>query len=268
MSTFAAELKAIRAQLGFRSARGFFEELNAKGIGFNYSYYMRLEQGGLPSEKVVRAMAAILGPERGDRLVLAYCRSQFPKHGHLFPEPASSRPADSVGNPATPPAPTQRELSLKQVAAIAAAEANYHLFLLATLARRPLGSEELKALFSSKALVGARRALIAAAVLRETAHGLEAAAVEARFPEAFSADLKATYARFDEWDISFGEKFPFEELYSKMFLKRVSGRYLLIIRKQLELLADLVRSADETDVRYNDQVLQFKVLIKQGRLPG
>jgi hypothetical protein len=57
-------------------------------------------------------------------------------------------------------------------------------------------------------------------------------------------------------------------LVNKMIIRRVSGRYLVIIRKQLEVLFELVKSSDETDIRFNDQVLQLKVALRQGKLPG
>src|SRR4051812_42480455 len=93
MTPFAEELKRSRRQAGFKTASSFFEWLKTKGIGFNYSYYMRLEQGGLPSEKVVSELASSVKKDWADRLILAYCASLFPNQGFLFASPPPAAPA-------------------------------------------------------------------------------------------------------------------------------------------------------------------------------
>jgi hypothetical protein len=270
MASFAEELKKIRLSLGHRTARSFHAWLKDRGAGFNYSYYMRLEQGGLPSEKVVQEIASACRGPAADRLVLAYCRSLFPKNNYLFPEPAAV---------ATAPKPDeeklrgstiqgQRELTLRQVASIALGEAHYHAFLLCTLARKPIQAAELTAVYPAKVLNPALAALVKENVLRKGEAGYEAVAPEARFPEAFNRELTAAYENFDAWDESFGARFGLEQILNKLLIRRVSGRYLAIIAKQLDTLFDIVKSSDETDQRHNDKVLQLKVLLRQGKLPG
>jgi hypothetical protein len=101
-----------------------------------------------------------------------------------------------------------------------------------------------------------------------TKDAFEQTSVEMRFPEAYNADLKAAYAKFDTWDETFGSNYGLEKLVNKMIVRRVSGRYLALVRKQLEVLFDLTKASDEVDQRYNDSVLQLKVSLRQGKLPG
>lgn len=268
MTSFSQELKAARASLGHKSARSFFDWLKASGISFNYSYYMRLEQGGLPSEKVAQELASALKGDWTDRLILAYCRTLFPKNSYLFS--AEEKSTDTEASPtANEYEPTgQKELTVKQVAVIANSEANYHLFLISTLARKPIQEKELQKWFSAKTISLAVKQLEGAGLLRQTPKGFEGATVEARFPDAYNKELKDAFAKFDQWDESFGGQFAMEFVINKMLIRRVSGRYLVIIRKQLELLLELLRTSDEVDTRYNDTVLQLKVVLKQGKLPG
>lgn len=266
MSAFAQELKSARSVLGHKNARAFFDSLKEKGVSFNYSYYMRLEQGGLPSEKVAQEIASALKGELADRLILAYCRCLFPKNSYLFEAPAAKKEPAQAEKTYVPSG--QKELSLKQVAVIAASKANYHLFLAATLARRLVKEKEFHEWFNPRELAVSLKQLGEAALVRVTEEGFEAVSIESRFPDAYNSELKAAYSKFDLWDEEFGARMGLDLLVNKMIIRRVSGRYLVIIRKQLEVLFELVKSSDETDVRFNDQVLQLKVALRQGKLPG
>lgn len=268
MPAFSEELKSLRRELGLKSARAFFDWLKERGVGFNYSYYMRLEQGGLPSEKVVQEIASACKGQQADRVVLAYCRSLFPKNAYLFPRPgigagAAPMKPDQSGAPSG-----QKELSPRQVAAIAAHESHYHLFLLYTLSRGPIHLREIEGIIAPKVLQSALAVLEEESILRKSEAGYEAVSLEARFPDAYNAELKEAYAKFDLWDETFGAQFALEQLLNKMLIRRVSGRYLTIIGKQLDTLFELVKSSDEVDKRHNDKVLQLKVVLRQGKLPG
>jgi hypothetical protein len=273
MNPFAEELLRVRKELEDKSARAFFARLKSQGITFNYSYYMRLEQGGLPSEKVVKEIAEALGGQ-GDSLILSYCRALFPKNAYLFAEAPSAmgrKKPKSMGAPSVAASPVmgaQKELSPRQVAALAARSEAYHLFLLATLARRPLKREELARLFSLKSMEESLSALKEVELLKESEEGISALSVEAKFPEPYNKDLKLAFKQLDQWDESFGAEFQLESSINKMQIRRVSSRYLNLINKHIELIFDLVRSSDESDIRFNDQVVQFKVQLKRGNLPG
>jgi hypothetical protein len=271
MTPFAEELKRSRQAAGFKTASAFFEWLKAKGISFNYSYYMRLEQGGLPSEKVVGELAATVKKDWADRLILAYCQSLFPKQAYLF---TSHRPGDTSADEPAPresssAAPVgQKELTPRQVAALVHNEATYHLFLLSTLARRAVRTSEVERWISAKSLGASLKILADAGLVNVSKGAFEHTSVELRFPEAYNPELKEAYAKFDLWDESFGRKYGLEQLLNKMIVRRVSGRYLALVRKQLDVLFELTKTSDEVDQRYNENVLQLKVSLRQGKLPG
>lgn len=261
-------MKSARKELGYQTARSFFEWLKSQGVGFNYSYYMRLEQGALPSEKIVSEIAAVLKEKWGERLVLAFCEGLFPKYSYLFQAGRSPVPAEPAGHEPIPVPSGQRELTPRQVAAIASSEACYQIFLLSTLSRKPMDERGLSQWFTKRTLQAVKKDLVAAGLLRDTDGFIEATSVETRFPEAFSPEIKEAYEKFDRWDEKFGEHFGLEFFVNKMMIRRVSGRYLSIIRKQLETLFELVKTSDELDARYNESVLQMKVVVRQGKLPG
>ncbi len=272
MTPFAQELRECRESLGYRTASSFFEWLKTKGISFKYSYYMRLEKDGLPSEKIVKELTSSLKKDAAERLVLAYCRSLFPRQEYLFTgrqETSGKTDLNSSNRESASTTPEgQKELTPRQVAALAGGEVIYHLFLLSTLARRPIRNSEVEKWYSSKVLSAALRVLSESGLVLAGKGYFEHTAVELRFPDAYSSELAEAYSKFDLWDESFGRKVGLEQMVNKMLVRRVSGRYLLLVRKQLELLFDLTKTSDELDSRYNENVLQLKVSLRQGRLPG
>jgi hypothetical protein len=271
MNHFAEELKTARLAAGYKTASAFFEWLKRKGVSFNYSYYMRLEKGGLPSEKVVTELAATFEKDWADRLILAYCRALFPRHAYLFPQPEAHEDFPQVPVSVEPASSTpygQKELSPRQVAILAASEDTYHLFLLCTLARRGIEEKELDRWFSAKAMNHAIKSLSSAGLLTSEGRKFERTSMELRFPDSYTAELKEAYAKFDVWDESFGRKFSLDQIVNKMLIRRVSGRYVSLVRKQLDLLFELTKTSDEVDDRYNENVLQLMVSLRQGKLPG
>lgn len=268
MTRFAEELKRSRQAAGYKTASSFFEWLKMKGIGFNYSYYMRLEQGGIPSEKVVNELASSLKKDWGDRLILAYCQSLFPRQSYLFTAPTVAQEPEEEVSARDASGDSQKELTPRQVAALAYNENTYHLFLLSTLARRAIRISEVEKWFSQKSLSASLKSLTDAGLVSLQKGAFEHTAVELRFPAAYNAELKEAYAKFDLWDESFGRKYGLEQLLNKMIVRRVSGRYLTLLRKQLDVLFELTKTSDEVDQRYNENVLQLKVSLRQGKLPG
>lgn len=273
MESFSEKLREARQASGHRSATSFYNWLKIQGISFNYSYYKKLENGGLPSEKVVNELALVLQGDWADKLILAYCQSLFPSKAHLFTL-APARPLESkIEDPGTKAASVvgstgQKELSLKQIEILSSHKNHYHLFLLTTMARTPILPRELELWFKKNEAAAAVENLIGAGLILSDEAGISPTAVEAKFPEAYNEKLKQAYAKFDNWDEQFGEQFGLEFLFNKMLIRRISSRYLPVIKKQLEVLADLVRASDEIDKKYNDRVVQVKIMLRHGNLPG
>ncbi|MBX3018741.1 MAG: hypothetical protein KF767_12685 [Bdellovibrionaceae bacterium] len=270
---FAHTLRLLRKRAGHDKARGFHSYLSEQGVEINYAYYMKMESGQvLPSHKVVEQISKSLPDEDGAALVLAYCRSQFPSSRHLFPAPenapqlkeAKREAASVVAGP-----DRGRELNRRQVHMLARSKTHYHLFLTATLARKPLAVEELKRVFNWKHLQPAIQELEAAKVVRLLPEGLKTYSTEHQFPSATDfPELKPLYRQFDEWDESFAEDFEFDSRLDKMLIRRISPRYLNVIEKSLDTVLSLVRASDELEDKHNEDLIQIRLSLKSGRLPG
>lgn len=269
---FAHTLRLLRKRAGFEKARGFHSHLNEQGVEINYAYYMKMESGQvLPSHKIVEQISQCLSEEDGAALVLAYCRSQFPSMRHLFPAPENApRLKESKREPALAAGPAAgRELNRRQVHLLARSKTHYHLFLTATLARKPLPVEELKRVFNWKHLQPAIQELEAAKVLRILPEGLKTYSTEHQFPSANDfPELKPLYRQFDEWDESFAEDFEFDSRMDKRLIRRISPRYLNVIEKSLDMVLSLVRASDELEDKHNEDLIQIRLSLKSGRLPG
>jgi len=88
------------------------------------------------------------------------------------------------------------------------------------------------------------------------------------FPKAHNDSLKKGYELFDKWDSEFENNFELKKLMNKMMIRRISPRYLSLIQRQIDLLMELIRTSDETDVEMNDQVIQLQMNLSCGKIPG
>lgn len=263
-------LSFLRAQSGAESAKSFHLQLQKRGLECNYPTYSKIETGRMiPSPQLLAQLAEAVPPKWKDELVLAYSRTQLPQFAYLFPAEITSRTASPSPGP-SPKAVPARELTKRQVAILARGSANYHLFLILTMARNPLPRREVERKFKKDVFEKALADLDAGEFL-ESGEGqsLRIRTTEWRFPSAEGdSGLQKTYRQFDEWDLSFGDQFGFETLLQKMLIRRISPRYLSLIQKQLEVSLDMVRTSDELEPKYNESLVQVRVQLKSGRLPG
>ena len=134
-----------------------------------------------------------------------------------------------------------------------------------TLARRPLEQKDLENFKSfKKAII----ALKAENILIQSGETIQAASTEFAFPKAETTALIKYYETFDLWDKEFEKKFSLETLVNKMMIRRISPRYLGLIQKQIEVLVDILRISDESDIRHNNQVIQLQINLCKGEIPG
>lgn len=271
---FGNELKRIRKSLGYPSARSFYREFLGRRavLGFNYSYYMKVEGGrALPSPAMVTELAALLpSPEHQAELVTAYCRSLFPRYEGLF-----DRKSRAPSSPAFPPDAGEGALLVKprfltaaQVSCLARSRCVYYLFLILTLARGPVRITDLSRAIGEKDVSSALAELAAARLALVEGGFASSSAKEMKFPPGESASVKKQYAVIDQWNLEFGQRMDFEQLANRMQVRRISPRYSSLILSHLELLAELLKAADEVQQDLNDEVVMLNILLFRGNLPG
>lgn len=272
---FSETLREIRKKLGFDKARGFHAELAESGVECNYAYYMKMEAGQvIPSAKIVEQISLFLSEELARELLLSYCRTLFPRYPHFFPSHESVSPKtkerETVKSPASLSEVPGRELTRRQIAVLGRSKVHYHIFLLATIARRPLQFSEIRDLFPNlKPLQEIIQDLVSANIIRSTKEGVNTYANEHAFPtEKEFPELKPTYRQFDEWDEVFAEDMNFQSHLNKMLIRRISPRYLGVIEDSLDMVIKFIRAADEMDTKYNDSLVQVRLSLKSGKLPG
>jgi hypothetical protein len=271
MAALNETLKTIRQQMGFASARSFFNHLTERSqLDVNYSYYMRIERGEVqPSARTMQSLVAALPSKEADQIVLSYCENLFPSHGHLFKD-HEKKSAEDLLPPPTPNLTVQSEqtLSERQVAAIAKSLTTYALFFIVTLARKPLTIKELEKSFSKEDLKEGLEVLSKAKTIFVEKSLVYNISTEASFPSADTDSLKRLYKRLDTYDRDLSEYYGFEKLTHRFLIRRISPRYLPIIINQSEVLGDLIKASDETDIDKNSEVLYYSLDITRGQLPG
>lgn len=270
--SFAATLRDLRSRAGHLKARSFHSDLARKGVDCNYAYYMKMEAGDVtPSAKIIEQIAQALDEPSGRELIMSYCAEMFPVFAHLFsfegrrksfvqPEKKSRSSSKTSG----------RELTRRQVAVLASSKSHYHVFLLLTLARRPLSKTEImQTLVSMKNFQQVIDDLESNKLVRSSDDAYRTLLNEHQFPaEADYSELKPFYRKFDEWDEQFSEDTGFENHLSKMVIRRISPRYLDVIEDSLNSIIKLIRASDELDPKYNDSLVQVRLSLKSGQLPG
>lgn len=261
MNNFSKKLKEIQAKENHKSAKRFYDDLLKKGLDCNYQYFIKCLQGKLtPSSGIVNQMALALNTHDGEELIKAFCVLRFPKFDHLFPHEIDHKPASPLKEFIP-----KKELTARQVAMIAKTETHYHLFLLLSLARFPLKTTEIETIFKINMHEIINDLLLVKIIYLDKNH-LSPTHTDISFPS--SPSLKKYYKNMDEWDKNFGHLFLFTPELKKTHLRRISWRYLNLIKAHLQLLFDTINSADEIDSKHNDEVIYLQVVLKSGKMIG
>jgi hypothetical protein len=265
MSSLGEVLIKIRLEQGHRTSKAFYKYLESRSLECNYQYYVKIEKNlVLPSSNLVNQIAKASDRDNAERLIKAFCSDQFKSFSYMF---ESNEIAVTSNSPTknSDSLQGQKTLTEKQVHALASNKENYHLFLMMTLARKPLEQKDLENFKSfKKAIV----ALKAENILIQNDEAIQAASTEFAFPKAETPALIKYYETFDLWDKEFEKKFSLETLVNKMMIRRISPRYLGLIQKQIEVLVDILRISDESDIRHNNQVIQLQINLCKGEIPG
>lgn len=269
MGVFAESLKEIRNRLGHQSGKKFFQFLKKRGFECNYTYYMKWENGqGVPSKELINQLAKLLPQNESQLLIKSFCVEFFPDFAHLFDGLSDLGEAKVATEVVAPVSAGQVEITARQIAVLQEHSLHYHIFVLCTLSRREIALKELEKYFVNLKIEKAIEKLKSENLIIESAKGIIAFAPDVKFPKSETAELKKAYQKFDIWDAEFSQVFQLASLTKKMMLRRISFRYLGLIQKQLELLFDLIRSADEIHNVHNDKVIHLKIELNQGKLPG
>lgn len=268
MSEFSLNISRARRSMGFSSAKKFFEQKLRPLEVCNYSHFMRIEKGlVLPSAELFNALIQIYPLNERAALVYSYCKTLLPQFASYFPESSPSL-ASTDSTKMNLSKRHHAGISLNQVSLISQTASTYHLFLLLTLARKPIAIKELKKLIGGEDFESAVATLVETKLVILQNNELSCVTNDFKFPAAKNALLKGKYLQMDEWDHVFGEKLGLTTILNKTMIRRISLRHKALVEKHLELLFDLIRSADETDSFFNDQVLQIKCQVRIGQLPG
>lgn len=266
----AKGLKHHRLQLGYKSARSFFNGHLLKRIplDINYSYYAKIEKGEVtPSAPLVQSLASVFDEATANQLILAHCRDLFPKKKFLFESPAEGAvPATSHSKPEK--VPGQTLLTPRQVATIVADRNHYYFYLVTVLARWPIATEDLSRILGGVALAAVAKNFEKARLSSLEGNLVRSLSTEMRFPKPTTPLLKDAYRKMDRWDREFAAHFQMEPLVDKTLIRRTSSRHFAVLLGMIENLTDLVRISDEARVDLNQEVLLFQVGLSRGKIPG
>lgn len=266
MEHLGQALVSIRLELGYKTAKDFFNYLKGRGLECNYQHFVKIEKNiCLPSNILVNQMVNALPKEKAEQLIHAFGQTIFPQYGYLFSGGKSNLVHKTKQTEKLKITSGQKILTNKQVSSLARRKENYYLFLILTLSRTPIAVEELKSLKNYKKVI---KELEESGIVIVEENHVRSTTSEFKFPKEKDSQLEAMYAQFDLWDIDFSTDFNFETLINKMMTRRISPRYMSVILKQIDGLTDLVRLADESDQAHNTGVIHLHLKVQKGELPG
>lgn len=271
-------LQNVRKKLGFLSARSFYMDLSKRlELGFNYSYYMKIEADQLmPSEKVISQLASLLPGPDGDLVVATYCSTMFPQQMKRLlsatkdEEKAVPVPKKKVKKENASESHIrsyQMELTEKQVAIVASSKSHYFLFLILTLSRRGIAKKELSA-YKFEKIEKALEDLLEGKLIYKEEDLYFPSFPEFIFPKAETTALKNLYNKINTYDLEKNQQFGLTKVKRSSFFKRISPRQAEIILMHLDLLFQTIRTADDMDVSYNTEVLSFDLTYYRGKVIG
>lgn len=227
-------------------------------------------------------ISSILSEDHAEHLILAYCATLFPKFRHLFKQTKLSQYAPTPKAPrveqenALVLANKQKFLTELQVATIGKSQAHYNFFLLLTLAREPIAIKALETGFDARTEEGAAHATVGQIIQdfsRVKLVGQEKDFVfsisqDVRFPVPDTETLKTLQKKFNQWNLEFDQNQRFEQMISRTLIRRVSPRYINIISSQCNLLFDILRSSEELNTAYNEDIVMLHLKLSKGKLRG
>ena len=245
-----------------------------RGLECNYQYYVKIEKGiAFPSSILINQLAKALKRTDGEEIIRSYCREQFESFSYLFASGDAESPVSlSHGEDPTESKKKifkveqgQKELTIKQVATLKKKKENYFLFLIVTLSRGPVPLDELTKFPQVKSSI---KDLSAVGIIGVDNKLIKGTSSEFKFPKTSTPELDLAYKQFDSWDVEFANQFGFKNYLNKMMIRRISPRYFNVMLKQIEAFTDFVRCSDESDQKYNKDVLHLHIRINKGELPG
>ncbi len=268
MSNFHNTLSDLRRSYGYDSARQFYDHITNHGEhGFNYTYYVRMEKGSsLPASKTLQLLLPFFKKTDQDELIQSWCLEHFPKHTHLFSQDEKKLLNDKESESTN--LKSQKALSTQQIQLLANSKYNYFIFLLITLARFKIEISKLYDSFPKLEVQKAIEQLSQHQIIHADENFISTQVVERLFPKPSTKDIRKLYDQFDLWDDELSQVFNFEKIITRKFVRRISYRHISLIQKHLELVFDLVRSSEEIDSQHNNHVLQLKLDLLCGQVPG
>lgn len=273
--TFSETLKILRKANGHKSAKAFYEYISEKKeLSFNYSYFTRMESGSaFPSHKVVEEIASFLSKDSANNLVMSYCAELFKDQKYIFEQQQVSIDESKVvkqknkavlsNNPIK-----QNMLTLRQVATIGKSFEHYVIFLIVTLSRKVIHTDELQK-YLKLDISEAVNELKEVKVIDLNKGNVTSISKEQRFPPAdFDSSIPKIYANLDIWDRELESRLNFKKNKKKFFVKRTSKRHLDLILGLLDNIDGVIRISDEMDEGSFNEVFTFEYKLSSGKFPG
>lgn len=267
MKRFSQILVSIRLESGYKTSKSYYNYLKSRGLDCNYQYYVKIESAQvIASSIIINQIAKAVDKEQGELLIKAFCSDQFESFNYLFQDTKLEKQKVETVNFSSSVAQGQKELTLAQIDCLHKKKGHYFLFLILTLARKPLSITELK---KYPLLEKSISALVTASIAHLNEGILNTSSSEFVFPKtSHDKKLEGIYSTFDNWDQEFSAQFEFKKFLNKMMIRRISPRYFTVMQKQIEAFTDFVRCSDESDQRYNSEVIHLHISMSKGSLPG
>ena len=164
------------------------------------------------------------------------------------------------------------DITLTQVTALCKSKFHYYLFMVILVGKKKIIRTDLGKSFKDIMMIdNVVNDLLNAALFKEDGKHVACVSFNVKFPSLKThPQLENYYKQLDLWDLQFPETFKFENLISKVFIKKISPRTVAslqgILDKAIQNIGTEIAADYESDVDLESQIVHLQIVLNKGNI--
>jgi len=162
------------------------------------------------------------------------------------------------------------DITPTQVIALCKSKFHYYLFMVVLVGKKRILRSELRNSFKDiKTLDSVVNDLLNAHLFIEEDKFVTCISFNVKFPSLKKhLQLENYYKQLDLWDLQFPETFKFENIVSKVYIKKISPRTIVRVQMALEKaissISEEINSDTESDLDLESQIIHLQIVFNKG----
>ncbi len=159
-----------------------------------------------------------------------------------------------------------------QVTALCKSKFHYYLFMVVLVGKKKIIRTDLSKSFKDILTIDAViNDLLNSALFKEDGQYVSCISFNVKFPSIkVNPQLENYYKQLDIWDLQFPETFKFENLVSKVYIKKISPRTLVTVQALLDQAITQISSEinleNDSDLDSESQIVHLQIVFNKGNI--